>query len=121
MAKITVKSLRQRGYNVKISHFRYLGDKFKSHDLTSYHHIRTEKWQDRINPHGGLTTVQVCDANNNPLWETEARCSKEDNFNRKVALNICMGRLEMLIPEAQPEPQLVESGHCGCSSGCCEK
>ena len=95
--KITVHSLRKSGYKVHINHYRYIDNPNEEHNLTSYFHIRNEKWQDRVQVKGGLTTVEILDKDLKPLHMVEARCSKKDAFCRKVALDICLGRLQQVM------------------------
>jgi len=88
---VSVASLRQSGFKVRVNHFR----QYKDGDKTGYTKymaglIGSNVLGDVL-PRGGLTTVEVT----SPTGETfigEARCSDKDSFNRKLGVKIALGR-----------------------------
>ena len=91
LKKLTIYNLRKDfGYKVKVNHFRYLN----SHGpdaLFSMSEIRNQKSQDDINPNGGLTRIEITDKKGETCT-IEAKCHEKDPFNRKIAIQICLGR-----------------------------
>lgn len=96
----TIHSLRLQGFRVNINHYRFIGNPKKKHNLTSYFHIREQGWQSRITAKGGLTTVEVCDTDDKPVYNAEARCSRSDAFCRKAGLRICLERIEQQMNQS---------------------
>lgn len=82
----TIQQLRQEKYKVRVMHFRYLGD-FKS--ILPRREING-KW-DIINPFGGKTIIEITTPDGKDI-RGEAFCSKKDQFNRKIANQIALGR-----------------------------
>lgn len=88
---LTVKNLRKDlSMKVRVNHKRRLQDG----RTLSIFEIRQNKLQNQILACGGETTVEVTDANQ-VLRVASARCSENDNYCRKTALNICLGRLNL--------------------------
>ena len=117
---LTVHAIRKSGFKVHVNHYRYIGNPKHDHNLAAYFHIRNEKWQNRISPKGGLTTIDVYDrGSSEPLFHVQAKCSLKDAYNRKIALNVCLGRLESQMLDYMDKNskhfQAAHSDSCGCN------
>lgn len=77
---MTVQQLRSNGYKVRVLHFR------DSIEKETFGGIRT-----RILPKGGMTKV-IIDSPNGDHFEGISRCSKEDNYDKKLGVRIAIGR-----------------------------
>lgn len=78
---MTVQELRNRGYKVRVLHIR---DRiFKRRMDTSPYGSES--------PKGGTTHV-IIDSPNGEHYEGIARCSKQDNYNKKLGVRIAIGR-----------------------------
>lgn len=82
-----VENLRKAGFKVRVSHSRY-------HVYTGDLHYRKffETNPYLISPKGGTTTVEIT-SKDNKNYIGKSKCSKKDSFNRKLGLNIALGRL----------------------------
>lgn len=78
---MTIQELRERGYKVRVLHFR---DRiFKNRmDSNPYGYE---------SPKGGMTRV-VIDSPDGKHFEGESFCSKKDNYNKKLGVKIALGR-----------------------------
>lgn len=79
---MTVQDLRNRGFKVRVLHFRDLVYKPRMSYLTV---------NGTQSPKGGITKV-IIDAPSGEHYEGEARCSKKDNYNKKLGVKIALGR-----------------------------
>lgn len=68
----TVKQLRQSGYKVRVCHQR-------------------EKNGEELSPWGGITKVEITTPEGNNI-AGEAKCSSKDNYNKKIGIQIALGR-----------------------------
>lgn len=113
MMELTIDDLRHMGFEVKVQHYRYTnhsiqaGDEahkdftrmlpiqYWEHDFM-YEYAREKSKRDSIFttdgicPRGGATRVELCDGEE--TYTAWSRCSVKDNFNRKIALRIAVGR-----------------------------
>lgn len=93
----TVASLRQSGCKVRVSHFRLVKANnttdLMATNLMSMREIKENNLQNFILPKGGLTKVEITDLNNKN-YEVTAKCNPIDSYNRKIAVKICLGRIE---------------------------
>lgn len=83
----TVESLRKKNYKVRVFHFRNCADipKYANH-----------------NPKGGRTEVQV-ESPDGIVVVGEAKCSKKENYCKKVGVKIALGRaMKRLEAERNP-------------------
>ena len=90
----TIHQLRKSGYKVRINHLRYVSDYLISkREIDKYNDERQLNLSMKnADPKGGYTTIEIT----TPMGEnfkSEAACSKKDSFNRRIALQICLGRL----------------------------
>jgi hypothetical protein len=77
----TVYSLRKNGYRVWVRHER-----------PKYYDRKTNR--ELFYEHGGKTIVEVRDRKTDSLIGTgEATCSKRDNYNKKLGVQIALGRV----------------------------
>ena len=86
---ITIQSIRQAGNKIRVSHFRKISG-YK--ELVPISEIRKNGWQNNIKSNGGKTTLALTTRDGKDFSAT-AKCSKSDNFNRKIAVAIAIGRL----------------------------
>lgn len=92
-----IEELRQSGFRVKIQHRR---------PLLGAEHIKVTKWEldeyndgdglgDIFSIYGGETIVKIIIINDEELqieYTGISECSKKDRFNRKLGLQIALGR-----------------------------
>ena len=78
---ITIKSLRQTGWKVRVLHER----NFFLKDKTDSHSIQTAA-------RGGRTEIQLTNPDKTINVSGVAVCSDEENYNRKVGNSIALGR-----------------------------
>jgi hypothetical protein len=81
---MTVKELRSIGFKVRVLHFRKPSTKFR---------INGEKFEDYStpSPKGGATKV-VIDSPDGQHFEGKAKCSDDDNYDKKLGIRIALGR-----------------------------
>lgn len=92
----TVKELRQSGNKVRVLHHR------KAVDGT-------------VSCKGGFTVVEITTKDGRELTGT-SRCRDDERFNRKMGLEIALGRaLKTYVPTCRPEWFLAKGGPCGLS------
>lgn len=78
---MTVQELRNKGYKVRVLHIR---DKFYKPRMDS-------SINGYESPKGGITHV-IIDSPNGEHFEGVARCSRQDNYNKKLGVRIALGR-----------------------------
>jgi hypothetical protein len=77
----TIKDLRRQGYKVRVIHKR--------------HTIKVQKimgFAYEVSAKGGTTFIEITTPDKQHTVSGSAKCSLEDNFNRKVANAIAVGR-----------------------------
>ena len=102
-----IESLRERGFEVRISHHRPLANLFGAGDCTwmaglgenefypfvtqhRLEELREHGYPAHFTPKGGLTHVHL---ERGGLWvEDFAFCSELDNFDRRLGTTIALGR-----------------------------
>lgn len=77
----TIKSLRQKGYKVRVMHERIFKDVMKFSGPSS-----------ELNARGGKTTIEVTTPDKSITVSGESVCSKDDNFDHKIGNQIALGR-----------------------------
>ncbi len=89
----SIHQLRKSNYKCRILHKRYY---YGGYGLLSKREMENEISQEhvksKISPKGGYTSIEIT----TPMGEnfkSEAVCSQKDSFNRRIALQICLGRL----------------------------
>jgi len=78
---LTVQNLRRLGYKVKVWHSRYYIEKNCMGDIFT-----------ELDPHGGMTEVEVYDFDTQQSYKGVAYCSVKDNYCRKLGVKIALGR-----------------------------
>lgn len=78
---MTVQELRNKGYKVRVLHIR---DRFYKPRMDS-------SINGYESPKGGTTHI-IIDSPNGDHFEGIARCSKQDNYNKKLGVRIALGR-----------------------------
>jgi hypothetical protein len=78
---LSVQNLRQMGYKVKVWHTRNEIEKQRFGGF-SY----------ELDPHGGMTEVEIYDMNAQQSYVGLATCSDKDNYCRKLGVKIALGR-----------------------------
>lgn len=68
----TVESLRKLGWKVRVRHFR-------------------REASSEINPRGGKTIVEITLPDGRTICGS-ARCSRKENFNKRLGVQIALGR-----------------------------
>jgi hypothetical protein len=85
----TIKSIRQAGNKIRVSHFRAVsGHK----ELFPICEIRKNGWQNRILATSGKTILSLTTKAGQD-FSAEAVCHSKENFNRRVAVSVAIGRL----------------------------
>lgn len=83
-----IQEIREKGYKVYVNHYRYIKDSgYIPQQAPQY----MSKQFDFL-PNGGRTELLI-KKDNEVVAKTEAHCCLKDPFNKKLGLNICMGRL----------------------------
>jgi len=83
----TVQQLREQGNKVRVIHYRYPTD--TAFDLIPQRVAKERKIP--LSPHGGHTEVYITTPDQEQ-FSGIARCNPQDQFNRKIALKIAIGR-----------------------------
>ena len=88
--EVTVKSLRQNGWKVRVTHLRFVT---KNGELESTFEIRNfnKEMMQWLETKGGKTIVDLRSPAGLEV-SAEAECSKKENFNRKMGLQIALNR-----------------------------
>ena len=93
----TIHELRKLGYWVGVTHLR--NDKYgqmpfkNKHEIKAYYASKPIRDKDIISPKGGATIVEIVPPSKDKYFSSQAICNMKDTFNRRVALNICLGRI----------------------------
>lgn len=104
---LTPHFLRKLGFRVKITHRRYYKYLKAGQVITTTPYSYTEALdyfdgyyncaeniiKEGLQTKGGDTQVSIY-KNNELIWETFVECSKKDNFNHHIAIEIAMKRLK---------------------------
>lgn len=95
----TVAQLRQENYRVRVIHYRHL----KHDDGERVMFVPLYEIQNRSKclPHGGKTEIFVTAPDGKEFFG-HAGCVLTDPFNRKMGVQIALGRLIELQPGQQP-------------------
>jgi hypothetical protein len=78
---LSVHNLRRMGYKVKVWHTRNEIEK---------QHFGGFSYE--LDPHGGMTEVEVYDMDDQKSYVGTALCSDKDNYCRKTGVKIALGR-----------------------------
>lgn len=116
----TVKTLRQAGFKVHVSHERFTTgaiiakEDIVTNGITYFHKGEKIITENRFKlipeydvrqkgysflPNGGKTTVTVTRLADGANFAGEAICSAADPFNRKLGVSIALGRLQGVAKE----------------------
>lgn len=88
----SIHQLRKSNYKCRIIHKRYyegygLLSKREMEDVIFQKHCKS-----RISPKGGCTLIEIT-TSTGENFKSEAVCSQKDSFNRRIGLQICLGRI----------------------------
>lgn len=86
----TVKSLRQKGYKVRVIHSRRIRQIQKMDGIS-----------EELDAKGGMTQIELTNPSKTISVWAEAKCSNEDSFNHKVGNQIALGRAIKLLNEKE--------------------
>lgn len=123
-------NLRKQGYFVKVSHWRVATKdeaeilanlKDTTYQRNLYQRLVMDKVGLRPSPRGGATTVVILKPNENFLNDKDgdvvaqgaAICNPIDNFNKKIGLQIALGRAVgqlFGLPASDNLPKIIVSG-----------
>lgn len=101
MQNKTIHQLRLEGYKVRVKHQRYkhvryseflAGTNLGQKDWFNLVPIKELPGKERF-PRGGETTVEITTPDGRNYAAT-SKCHINDNFDRKLAVRICLGRIE---------------------------
>lgn len=88
-----VAELREQGYDVYISHARPVyGSNGSGIPEAVYTKRQAKELGKQLRPNGGVTTVSIRKGDDSPVWQGTSLCSTRDNFNRRLGLEIALGR-----------------------------
>lgn len=90
-AKTAISKLKEMGYEVFVSHKRWMAGVPELHPMFGSFTI-IKKLGGKPSPKGGTTTVTLTDATGTLLASGSAFCSQLDNFDRKLGTRIALGR-----------------------------
>lgn len=99
----TVYELRKSGYKVRVSHQRYYANY-----LLARH--KAGKLINHLTAKGGMTLVELTSPTGINVLGC-ARCSKKDNFNRKMGLNVALGRALAILAKTSVETLGITQVH----------
>lgn len=88
----TVKSLRQKGYKVRVIHTR-----------SKRFFQKMDGIAEIIEAKGGNTRIELTNPNKTITVTAVAKCSNEDSFNHKIGNQIALGRAIKLLETKQKE------------------
>lgn len=90
----TVKELRQKGYKIRVTHYRYSTAYENKLNLFSLYELRTyhDDWQKYIKPKGGETKVEILTPDGKE-FAASAVCSKKDVFCRRIGRETAILRI----------------------------
>ena len=91
----TIHQLRKSGYKCRINHKRYYAEYGLFSKKEAKEMVSKQYWDNdykKVNPKGGYTSIEITTPTGEN-FKTEAVCSKKDSFNRRISLQICLGRL----------------------------
>lgn len=91
---MTIQNFKDQGYKVYVSHFRYSRTTGHLNNLTVF---RKNKTSFDIATNGGVTTMEIVKGEKS--IRTQAICNLNDNFNKRVGVAICTGRLQKELNE----------------------
>lgn len=95
-----IHNLRKKGCKVRVGHWRYIKNPFISlMPPEEIKEIKIKKQSDNIFAKGGRTKMEVTFPNAG-TYASRAFCNLTDSFNRKIALNICLGRIRKQLEKA---------------------
>ncbi len=94
--KVTVASLRQSGYRVRVTHRRAYT--LSNVPLSKYEAEQANTYLGERLLTGGSTTVEITTPDGDTLIG-EANVYYKDTFNRKLGLKIALGRAMVGVPE----------------------
>ena|ERR1017187_428271 len=87
----TVQYFRQTlKAKVRVTHYRAFQNSLDP--LLTLKQIRNLKIQDKIAAKGGKTVIEMT-TKDGQEFKAEAKCNPKDTFNRKLALQIALGRI----------------------------
>lgn len=86
---MTVQQLRNNGYKVKVLHYRlYDGKQYSYKDILSIYRTSIKPKPDSK----GGSTILIIDSPTGEHFEGISRCSKKDNYDKKLGVRIALGR-----------------------------
>jgi hypothetical protein len=90
-----IKNLRNQGYKIYVTHFRYVFDKYgprgAEYKLKPLPEIRKENSQHLINTKGGLTIAKI-ELDGEEKASATSVCSMDDDFVKKSGVNRALGK-----------------------------
>jgi len=91
---ITIKSLRQAGNKVRVTHRRRVFDNVNRRWslLTKHEHTLSQLDKVPVDAKGGVTEIELTTKNGKTITGI-AECSKKDGFNRKFGVIKALGRV----------------------------
>jgi hypothetical protein len=91
----TVLEYRRAGYKVRVTHYRYA---ISLHEIRANVGNGTEELY--VHPKGGMTEIEITHPTMKGMGDVpytitiRAKCSKKDNYNNKLGVKICLGRVD---------------------------
>ena len=79
----SIHQLRKQGYKIRVIHFRLPGPQ-------PIQKLRESKTPPESK--GGITRIELTTPDGKD-YQAEAKCSKQDSFNRRIGNQICLGRI----------------------------
>lgn len=94
---MTVKGLRDKGYEVQVTHHRYHPVLGIPTALTymlfpSYEIISRYESLKKVLPNGGKTVVDIYNTKDSISYTGVSECSLKDHYNKKLGVRIAIGR-----------------------------
>jgi hypothetical protein len=90
--EMTLVDLRKEALFVRVSHYRYVGERGKGMLLLSAVDIRINGLTHLMLAKGGMTRMQVV-YKDGTVRNVASACSKKEAFNKKTGVSECLKRL----------------------------
>jgi len=92
----TIYQLRQNGYKARLTYRRYVrfdnGDHIETFTSFQIKQLQKEGRQLTVLPTGGELFLEITSPQGETIFSS-CKCRKNENFNKRIAHNICLGRI----------------------------
>ena len=100
----TIHNLRLKGCKVRVGHWRFVNGILYPPRLVGS--VKRQKRFKEIKSKGGKTEIELTFPGIE-TFSSYAKCRVDDNFNRKIGINICLGRIRKKLEKLKREDLLT--------------